>query len=210
MAHDPPRPPFDDPDPAGDARRRRHEERERVREDRARAREARRRERARRKEHVLHTRISDALAEDIRRLAEDLRVPASNLVRNVLEEAFSVASRVGEDVSDLLDEALERAGRASDRMERRRARDAEGPPAAGEPDAPEPPRTETGPGGPAEDAAVLARAFPGVVAWQPVVLNAPGRCARTGRRLAPGDRAWLGVTAQGPARLLLADDVLAG
>jgi hypothetical protein len=38
-----------------------------------------------RKERVLHTRISEPLAEDIRRMAEDLRVPVSNLVRNGLQ-----------------------------------------------------------------------------------------------------------------------------
>ena len=198
--HDDPTRPFDEDPEAAEARRQsRHEERERVREARARAREARRRERARRKEHVLHTRISDSLAEDIRRLAEDLRVPASNLVRNVLEEAFSVASQVGEDVSDLLGDALERAGRASERMERRRARREA---------APAPPEGDRA-GGPA-DADALARAFPGVMAWQPVVLNPAARCARTGRRLAPGSRAWLGVAAHGPTRLLLAEDVLEG
>ncbi len=43
-----------------------------------------------RKERVLHTRISEQLSEDIRNFAADLRVPASNLVRNVLEEVFAV------------------------------------------------------------------------------------------------------------------------
>jgi hypothetical protein len=166
---------------------------------RERAREARRRARERRKEHVLHTRISDPLAEDIRRLAGELRVPVSNLVRNVLEEAFSVASQVGEDVGDLLDDVLDRAGRASEDLESwRRRREARRPDALAE--------DEAAPGG--EQAQALARAFPGVLAWQPVVLNASGRCARTGRTLAAGDRAWLGVGAQGPTRLLLAHEVL--
>jgi hypothetical protein len=171
------------------------------REARERARDARRRARERRKERVLHTRISDPLAEDIRRLAEELRVPVSNLVRNVLEEAFSVASQVGEDVGDLLDDVLDRAGRASEDLESWRRRRAARQPGAGAEGAPEtsrgePPRT-------------LARAFPSVRAWQPVVLNAPGRCARTGQTLAVGDRAWLGVDAQGSTRLLLAHEVLA-
>ena len=47
-----------------------------------------------RKERILHTRISEDLAEDLRRVAEDLRVPVLNLVRNVLEEAFSVVETV--------------------------------------------------------------------------------------------------------------------
>ncbi len=71
-----------------------------------------------RKERILHTRISEQLAEDIRAIADDLRVPVSNLVRNVLEEAFSAAERVTDDVGDLLDEVLGEAERASERVHR--------------------------------------------------------------------------------------------
>jgi hypothetical protein len=49
------------------------------------------RPRRERKERVLHTRISQQLAEDIGRMAEDLRVPVSNLVRNVLEATTSAS-----------------------------------------------------------------------------------------------------------------------
>ena len=52
----------------------------------------RRHRRRHRKERVLHTRISEDLADDIREIAEELRVPVSNIVRNVLEEAFSVVA----------------------------------------------------------------------------------------------------------------------
>ena len=55
---------------------------------------------SRRKERVLHTRISEDLAEDLRKIAEDLRVPVSNVVRNVLEEAFSMVETVTENVGD--------------------------------------------------------------------------------------------------------------
>ena len=56
-----------------------------------------------RKQRVLHTRISQQLAEDIGRLAEDLRVPVSNLVRNVLEEVFSVVETVTDNVGELIE-----------------------------------------------------------------------------------------------------------
>ncbi len=62
-----------------------------------------------RKERVLHTRVSEQLSEDIRNFADDLRVPASNLVRNVLEEVFSVVDRVSDDVGDLFDDLIEEA-----------------------------------------------------------------------------------------------------
>lgn len=40
-----------------------------------------------RKEKVIHTRIPSTLDEQIRRVAEGMRVPVSNLVRNILEDA---------------------------------------------------------------------------------------------------------------------------
>ena len=71
-----------------------------------------------RKERVLHTRISEQLAEDIREFAEDLRVPASNLVRNVLEEVFTVVSSVSGDVGGLMDDLVEEAEGVRDRIRR--------------------------------------------------------------------------------------------
>lgn len=78
-----------------------------------------RRERRRgseRKERVLHTRVSEQLSEEIRQFAEDLRVPASNLVRNVLEEVFTVVDGVTEDVGGLFDDLLQEAQGVRDRM----------------------------------------------------------------------------------------------
>jgi len=64
-----------------------------------------------RKERVLHTRISRQLAEDIGRMAEDLRVPVSNLVRNVLEEVFTVVETVTDNVGELIEDVMDEAGR---------------------------------------------------------------------------------------------------
>jgi hypothetical protein len=47
-----------------------------------------------RKERVLHARIPVALEEQIKRLAQALRVPVSNVVRNMLEDAIEVTRRV--------------------------------------------------------------------------------------------------------------------
>jgi hypothetical protein len=48
-----------------------------------------------RKERVLHARIPAVLDEQIKKLAEGLRVPVSNLVRNVLEDALVMTRRIG-------------------------------------------------------------------------------------------------------------------
>jgi hypothetical protein len=47
-----------------------------------------------RKEKVIHTRIPAALEEQIKRLADHLRVPVSNVVRNMLEDAIEAAKRM--------------------------------------------------------------------------------------------------------------------
>lgn len=137
----------------------------------------------RRKERVLHTRISEQLAEDIRQMADDLRVPVSNLVRNVLEEAFSVVESVSEDVGDLLEDVIDQAERASDRVRyyqrRRREREARDAQRRQRPEPREP------------------REFPEVEAWQPVILNAPRRCAADGREIRRGEQAFVGLTASG-------------
>jgi hypothetical protein len=85
-------------------------------------REHRRHRRRSRKERVLHTRVSDALADDIRRMADDLRVPASNLVRNVLEEVFAVVETVSDDVGGLFEDLLDEAEATRDRIRDQRSR----------------------------------------------------------------------------------------
>src|SRR6188508_498229 len=46
-----------------------------------------------RKERVLHTRIPVVLEHELKRFADNLRVPVSNLVRTILEDALAVADR---------------------------------------------------------------------------------------------------------------------
>ena len=164
-----------------------------------------------RKERVLHTRISEQLAEDIRAIADDLRVPVSNLVRNVLEEAFDAVERVSGDVSHIFDDVFEEAELASERYrryrgrvrERARARAEEARAAAATAVTPPP----AAPASPAV-AAPSDERLVHVVAWQPVVLAAPRRCARTGRELRPGERAYLGLGDTGPLGVYVAESAI--
>ncbi len=192
-----------------------HEERARARARRRAERMDERRHPHARKERVLHTRISEQLSDDIRRLAEDLRVPTSNLVRNVLEEVFTVVENITDDVGELFEEVLEEAGSARDRIRRRhrgstRRRHRQGHRTSwadvaeaeirkdeqGEETAsPSTPRRE-----PVE--------FPEVIGWQPLVLNQSGECAECARRLRRGTRAFVGVTEKGLSRNTLCRDCL--
>ena len=159
------------------------------------------RPRRERKERVLHTRISQQLAEDIGRMADDLRVPVSNLVRNVLEEVFSVVETVSDNVGDLIGGVMDEAGRARERARRGRTRgarwrereSAEADARAEEEPAPAAAR-------PAEPADLLG--------WQPLILARASTCSECAEPLAPGERAYVGITRAGASDLTLCADCL--
>ncbi|MCC6215813.1 MAG: hypothetical protein IT376_13190 [Polyangiaceae bacterium] len=113
------------------------------------------------KERVLHTRIPAVLEEELKAAADALRIPVSNLVRTILEDAVAIADRA----TGRVEERLERAARTvRDERERMRAR------------------------------VERSRALDGVVAWQPVHLAQPARCASCAASLASGAAAALGIT----------------
>jgi hypothetical protein len=183
----------------------------------------------RRKERVLHTRVSEQLSDDIRRAAEDLRVPVSNLVRNVLEEAFGAVERVSDEVGGFLEEVLgETEGARHDlrrlrrrvkslaRRQRRRfarhraafderddrgdiAEDTEESVESAAP-APEPPAA---PPREAPPARPPQPSFPDVIGWQPLLANAAASCAGCARPLEPGERVYVGATERGLSRTFL-------
>jgi hypothetical protein len=205
---DPPPPPREDPqppDPPAPPRSERPEIEEDDRDEWGRAR--RRRHHRDRKERVLHTRISEQLSEDIRRVADDLRVPVSNVVRNVLEEAFGAVERVSEEVGELLDEVLGGAEEASEdlrdayrRYERRRGRRRERERGRSEP-RPKPVE-ETSEQAPSTDR------FSGILGWQALRVNQGSACAGCGSELGPGQEAFLGVTKQGLGDTWLCPDCM--
>lgn len=179
------------------------------------ARDTRRRQRdwrRARKERVIHTRVSDELAGDIRRLAEDLRVPASNLVRNVLEEVFTVVETVSEDVGELFEDLIDEAEEARDRIlwrveqrrERARRRQHSSPERHEDVEA-ELSRDERKE---AEAASSPRPEFPEVLGWQPLVLNREQDCADCGRTQLGGARAFVGLTETGMSRTTLCRDCM--
>ena len=182
----------------------REELEEAARRARARFREHRRAWRQRRgesrKERVVHTRISDELHDVIQRVAEELRVPVSNLVRNSLEDAF----RVGAAVGDLFDDLVERAraqteGAAAgprndaDEHTSRRAR------RHGRRDDATTASADTARSAADERTEARASTPPVVLGWQPLVLHRPQRCASCGDVLHRGTDAFAAVSTHGLA-----------
>jgi hypothetical protein len=157
-----------------------------------------------RKERVLHTRISEQLSDDIRRLAEDMRVPVSNLVRNVLEEVFTTVESVSGDVGDFFEEVLDEAEGVRERLHARprsrsrRRRGSRFDPVDVEEEMSRDEDAEQSAKSPAADGTPEPD-FSHVLAWQPVVLNQPTRCGACRVRLEAGANAFLATPVTGDA-----------
>ncbi len=76
-------------------------------------------DRADKKERVLHTRVPAVLEAELKRFAQSLRVPVSNLVRTILEDALEVADVAGETVESRLKRAADQLGEERERLKRR-------------------------------------------------------------------------------------------
>lgn len=57
------------------------------------------------KERVIHTRVPAVLDRELKRFAQNLRIPVSNLIRTILEDAVSVADAATENVEQRLKKA---------------------------------------------------------------------------------------------------------
>ena len=71
------------------------------------------------KERVLHTRVPAVLERELKRFAENLRMPVSNLVRAILEDAVHAADAAGESVEGRLKRAAQQLGREREKLKRR-------------------------------------------------------------------------------------------
>src|SRR5579862_3102354 len=74
-----------------------------------------------RKERVLHTRVPAVLERELKRLADSTRMPVSNLVRAILEDALEVADKASGRVEEGLRHAVDRVSREREHL-RERAR----------------------------------------------------------------------------------------
>jgi hypothetical protein len=71
------------------------------------------------KERVLHTRVPAVLERELKRFADNLRIPVSNLVRTILEDAVNAADAAGESVEGRLKRAAQQLGREREKLKKR-------------------------------------------------------------------------------------------
>lgn len=71
------------------------------------------------KERVLHTRVPAVLEQELKRFADNLRVPVSNLVRTILEDALEVADVASDRVEERLRKAAEQIGNERTKLKQR-------------------------------------------------------------------------------------------
>ena len=76
-----------------------------------------------RKERVLHTRVPAVLERELKRFADNLRVPVSNLVRTILEDALSVADAATENAEGRLKRAAGYLEKERDKLKKRMVHD---------------------------------------------------------------------------------------
>lgn len=75
------------------------------------------------KERVLHTRVPAVLERELKSFAENLRVPVSNLVRTILEDALSVADAATGNVEERLKRAARHLEKEREKLKKRMEHD---------------------------------------------------------------------------------------
>lgn len=173
------------------------------------------REDAPRKERVLHTRVPAVLEDELKRLATNLKMPVSNVVRAILEDAIEAVEVVGVRAEDELKgfvhklseqraairEGATSAGRsASKARESRKTEDASG---------------DVGSGGETAEVALVVAPGSGpsapalhllddVLGFDRLTLRRDATCAVCGKSLARGTEAARGIRDGAPSLLVCA------
>lgn len=139
------------------------------------------------KERVLHTRVPAVLEEELKRLATSLRMPVSNVVRAILEDAVEAVEAASEKAEGELKGIAHRI--QSQRESLRRA-------VQGQPDAPV---AEA----PAVSCPESLDAIDGVLGFQRLTLASNARCTVCGKDLPRGTSACRGIREDDGPRVLL-------
>ncbi len=163
-----------------------------------------------RKDRVVQTRVNQELDDALKAEAARRRLPVSQLIRHVLEDAVHLVGNVVDNVDAIAQDAIGLGRQASTdatRLARRAAthygaRGRAAPSAARAEDAAAPPPAPD----PEPDAEPTVPDFKDIYAWQSLHVNRNERCALGGETLERGDEAYLGLSdLAGPRRWLCPD-----
>ena len=122
-----------------------------------------------RKDRVIQARVPEDLETTLKQAAEKRRMSVSHLIRNVLEDTFTLVDHIVADSSALVEQVSRDA--------RRVAASVRGEGSKQETDAPSP-----------------RELLESVDAWQDVIVNKPCTCVECGTELKRGQRAYRGLS----------------
>ncbi len=145
-----------------------------------------------RKERVLHTRVPAVLEQELKRVANAWRVPVSNVVRALLEDALDTLDIVGAKAEDELRGVAEKLESERQRI-RKKSIDAPLPTGQEPPDETREPAATS----PSDDP------LEGAVGATPITLVHDATCGLTGTSLPAGSEAFM-VLFDDPRRKLIA------
>jgi predicted DNA-binding protein len=149
---------------------------------------------AARKERVLHTRVPAVLEDELKRLATNLKMPVSNVVRAILEDAIEAVEVVGVRAEDELKGFVTRLSEQREAIR-------QGASHAGRKKSEERPRerrTDAEPVCPENDASL-----DDVIGFQRLTLRTDSPCTACGRVFPRGTEACRGVRDDGGPRVLV-------
>jgi hypothetical protein len=135
-----------------------------------------------RKERVLHTRVPAVLEQELKRVANAWRVPVSNVVRALLEDALDTIDIVGAKAEDELRGVAEKLASERHRIRQKSTAERSEPPTSSEPPPTDP--------------------LEGAVGVTPITLVHDAVCGVTGRTLPAGSEAYM-VLFEDPRRQLI-------
>lgn len=183
-------------------------------------------QRKERKERVLHTRVSAVLEEELKRVAGSLRVPVSNVVRAMLEDAVEKIDEVGRFAEGEIRTLADQLQKHRDGLRNKaattgpEAEDDESPaPQEAEDEGEEPAAEPSGPEADPEPEAESRQvdgddddpsndALDGVIGFQPLLLARAEQCAVCSQPLAAGKEAFVGVRDDGGPRVIVGRECL--
>lgn len=161
-----------------------------------------------RKGRVLHTRVPEVLEEELKQVARSLRIPVSNLVRTILEDAVATTQAVGRVAEEELHGAADRIARERARWgdaAKSAGRAARASVAAAEAESAQPESVAV-----VDEPAAEPDRLAGVIGFQPLVMAVSARCDGCNKELEPGDDAFLGVCMEPGRRVIVGPECVPG